>query len=131
MKIKLFAASLTLVLLLGMLAVLPGNAEEQVVLPSWCYDFSTGLIFSNISGNGVNLSIEITERSHTTLTALAGDPQLSLTAPGIYVDSAKYLCIEYRTESAIRLIGPPPMPRKLDIMPSSRPIIMQRTAPCI
>ena len=99
MKIKLFAASLALVLLLGMLAVLPGNAQEQVVLPSWFYDFSTGLIFSNISGNGFNLSIEITERSHTTLTALGGDPQLSLTAPGIYVDSAKYLCIEYRTES--------------------------------
>ena len=101
MKTRLVPLLLSLVLLLGIPGAFTTHAED-VILPSWIYDFSSGFIVSDILGAAINLSMDVKDGSYTTLTALGGDPKVNLNPPQIFTDSAKYLCIEYRTETADR-----------------------------
>jgi len=101
MKTRLVPLLLSLVLLLGIPRAFTTHAED-VILPSWIYDFSSGFIVSDVLGSAINLSMDVKDGSHTTLTALGGDPKVNLNPPQIFTDSAKYLCIEYRTETADR-----------------------------
>ena len=99
MKYRIVVLLLALILLLGVPAAFTAFAEDAAILPSWIYDFTNSGITANIGGGINNLDYKVNDGSHTTLTALGGDPQLLLISPNIYVNSAKYLCIEYRTES--------------------------------
>ena len=99
MKYRLVVLLLALTLLMGIPAAFTAFAEETVILPSWVYDFTNSSITAYIGGGIHNLTYLLHDSSHTTLAALGGDPQLLLLSPNIYVGSAKYLCIEYRTES--------------------------------
>ena len=99
MKYRIVVLLLALILLLGVPAAFTAFAEDAAILPSWIYDFTNSGITANIGGGIHNLNYMVNDGSHTTLTALGGDPQLLLSSPNIYVNSAKYLCIEYRTES--------------------------------
>lgn len=99
MKYRLVVLLLALTLLMGIPAAFTAFAEEIVILPSWVYDFTNSGITAHIGGGIHNLTYLVHDSSHTTLAAFGGDPQLLLLSPNIYVDSAKYLCIEYRTES--------------------------------
>ena len=101
MKTRLVPLLLSLVLLLGIPGAFTAHAED-VILPSWIYDFSSGFIVSDVLDAAINLSMDVKDGSHTTLTALGGDPKVNLNPPQIFTDSAKYLCIEYRTETADR-----------------------------
>lgn len=98
MNRKLIPLFLALVLLMGTLVAVHTKAEEQIVLPSVCYDLTTGAAQQEFKGS-TNLDYEFTEGSHTTFTALGSDPQMLLTVPIIGTSDAKYLCIEYRTET--------------------------------
>lgn len=98
MKTKFIPLFLTLVMLMGVPVIMHVNAEEQVVLPSACYDLSSGAAMQVFKGSN-NLAYEFTEGSHTTFRALGSDPQLILESPIINTSDAKYLCIEYRTET--------------------------------
>ncbi len=99
MKFRVVPLLLALVLLLSVSSMLSANAKDKVILPSWIYDFTNAGIFADIKGGSNNIVCEMSEGSHTTLTALGGDPQLPMVCPEIYVSSAKYLCIEYKTEN--------------------------------
>ena len=44
--------------------------------------------------------------------------------------AAVLVSIEKKYPSTTRLMGPPPMPKKLDITPSARPISTPGAAPC-
>ncbi len=99
MKYRIVVLLLALALLTGLPAAFTAFAEDAVILPSWFYDFTNSSIMANIGGGSNNITYVVNEGSHTTLHALGGDPQLPLIAPNIYVGSAKYLCIEYRTDN--------------------------------
>ena len=98
MNRKLIPLFLALILLMGTLVALHINAEEQIVLPSACYDLSTGAALQVFKGSN-NLAYDFTEGSHTTFTAMGSDPQMMLDPPIISTSDAKYLCIEYRTQT--------------------------------
>ncbi len=98
LKYKIVPWLLIILMLPGVIATIPAYAQNQVILPSWIYDFTNSGIMADIMG-GNNIHYLVNENSHTTLSALGGDPQLSLKTPDMYVSDAKYLCIEYRTDN--------------------------------
>ena len=75
MKYRIVVLLLALILLLGVPAAFTAFAEDAAILPSWIYDFTNSGITANIGGGINNLNYVVNDGSHTTLTALGGDPQ--------------------------------------------------------